>query len=41
MERRTERLEEALKAAENGTFKSLDDTQPAVGGEDSDSPFLR
>jgi len=41
LERRTERLEEALKAAENGTVKSLDDTQPAVGGEDSDSPFLR
>ena len=30
-----------MKAAENGAFKSLDDTQPAVGSEDSDSPFLR
>jgi len=41
IQRKMARLEDALKAAENGASKSLDDTQPAVGGEDSDSPFLR
>ena len=41
LQRKTARLEDALKAAENGASKSLDDTQPAVGSEDSDSPFLR
>ena len=37
------RIEESLKAAENGAAaKSLDDTQPAVVAEESDSPsFLR
>ena len=36
------RLEDALKASENGDPKSLDDTQqPAISCEESDSPFLR
>ena len=41
LKRRMSRLEDALKATENGASKSLDDTQPAAGSEDSDSPFLR
>ena len=37
------RMEESLKAAENGAAaKSLDDTEPAIVIQESDSPsFLR
>lgn len=42
LQRKMARLEDALKASENGDPKSLDDTQqPAISCEESDSPFLR